>query len=146
MKFEHHPEQEKKLALNYHLEAQCFLVRLLYLHEAQKRELCRTLSDAVSCHIIDLHRTRLTLFHCKALGYFLAHSSRSWKALNLPIGGLSDQSIALLQSDNISPESNVQVLTFIGGDTKIPVSYNDFSQNVIRSIVANTLFSDCREI
>ena len=146
LKFEHHPEQEKKLTLNYHLEAQRFLVRLLYLHEAQKRELCRTLSDAVSCHIIDLHRTRLTLFHCKALGYFLAHSSRSWKALNLPIGGLSDQSIALLQSDNISPESNVQVLTFIGGDTKIPVSYNDFSQNVIRSIVANTLFSDCREI
>ncbi len=148
LKFEHHPDhdQEQKLASNYHLEAQRFLVRLLYLHEAQRSELCHTLSDAISYHIIDLHRTRLSLFHCKALGYFLAHSSCSWKALNLPVGGLSDQSIALLHSQNISPESNVQVLTFTSGDTNIPMSYNDFSQNVICSIVANTLFSDCREI
>jgi hypothetical protein len=148
LKFEHHlvSEQKQKLASSYHLEAQRFLVRLLYLHEAQRSELCHTLSDAVSYHIIDLHRTRLTFFHCKALGYFLAHSSCSWKALNLPVDGLSDQSIALLQSHNISSESNVQVLTFTSGDTKVPVSYNDFSQNVICSIVANALFNDCREI
>ena len=147
LKFEHYPDHEQKLASNYHLEAQRFLIRLLYLHEAQKSELCRTLSDAVSHHVIDLHRTRLTLFHCKALSYFLAHSSCSWKALNLPVDGLNDQSVHVLsQSHNTSLQSTVQVLTFTSDESKVPVSYNDFSQSVIHSIVANALFRDCQEI
>ena len=148
LKFEGNPEQEQKLTpTNYHLEAQRFLLRLLYLHEAQKRELCQTLSEAVACSVIDLHRTRLTLFHCKALGYFLAHSSCSWKALNLPVHGLDDQSVqALSLFHDISPGSSIKLLTFISPESNIPVSFNDFSQNMVHSIVTNALFSDCQEV
>lgn len=101
----------------------------------------------MSHHVIDLHRTRLTLFHCKALGFFLAHSSCSWKALNLPVDGLNDQSVCILsQFHSISPQSVIQVLTFTSDESKVPVSYNDFSQSVIHSTVTNTLFRDCQEI
>ena len=148
LKFQDNPKQEQKLSpANYHLEAQRFLVRLLYLHEAQKTELCHTLSANVAHRIIDLHCTRLTLFHCKALGYFLAHSSCSWKALNLPVHGLNDKSIhTLSQSCRISPECQINLLTFTSLESKFPVSFNNFSQNVVQSIVTNALFSDCQEI
>lgn len=147
LKFDHSPKEEHKLApLNYHLEAQRLLLLLLFLHEAQNSKLCHTLSEAVVHSTIDLRRARLTLFHCMALGYFLGHSSCSWKALNLPIHGLSDQSIhTLTTACSISAESSVQCLTF-SMDTKFPVSLNDFSQNVVSSIVTNAIFSHCQEI
>ena len=159
LKFDHNPEEEKQLAsVNYHEEAQRFLLRLLYLHEAQQSELCHVLSEAVAHRIIDLYRTRLTLFHCMALGYFLAHSSCSWKALNLPVHGLSDQSIHLLcsclptksshltETIGFSAMSTVHQITFSSTETKFPVKLNDFSQSVVQNIVDKDIFSDCKAI
>ena len=148
LKFEHNPVQERELtAVNYHLEAQHFLQLLFFLHEAKKSQLCHTLSKAVAHHVINLHHTRLTHFHCKALGYFLAHSSCSWKALHLPVHGLSDRSIhALCTSCSFPSESNVQKVTFSSTESDFPVSLNDFSQSVVQNIFTNSLFHDCRAI
>ena len=149
-KFENHPDSEKEQQLtsvNYHLEAQRFLLRILYLHEAHNNELCCTLSEAVAHHVIDLHRTRLTLFHCSALGYVLAHSSCSWEALNLPVHGLSDQSIHVLSTScGATAGSKVQSLTLCTFHSKIPVCLNDFTQNVVHSIITNATFSDCKTL
>ena len=68
---------------NYHAEAQRFLLLLLFLHEAKNETLCTTLATAVAHQIIDLHNARFTLFHCRALGYFLSRSHCNWKALHL---------------------------------------------------------------
>lgn len=147
-KFEHNPVQEQELiAVNYHLEAQHFLRLLFFLHEAKKSQLCHTLSKAVAQQIINLRHTRLTHFHCKALGYFLAHSSCSWKALHLPVHGLTDRSIqALCTSCSLPSESNVQQITLSSTESDFPLSLNDFSQSVVQNILTNSLFRGCRAI
>ena len=148
--FDQNPEEKKQVvSTNYHYEAQRFLVRLLYLHEAQNSELCHTLSEAVAHYVIDLYRTRLTLFHCMALGYFLANSSCSWKTLNLPVHGLNDGYIRALCScipkvSECNSPAKLQQIAFSSMETKFPIKLNDFSQSVVQSIVDTDIFNDCK--
>ena len=145
LSFQHNPEEEQEVVqVNYHLEAQRFLLLLLFLHEAKSSQLCHTLSEAVAHHIINLHHARLTLFHCKALGYFLAHSSCSWKALHFPVHDLSDQSIRMFcTSCDLHTGSKVEEVTFSSTQLKFPLSWNHFSQSVVHLISTNPLFRDC---
>lgn len=161
LQFYNNPEEEKQLTpVNYHLEAQRFLLLLLYLHEAKNKNMCHTLAESIAKSTIDLQRTRLTLFHCMALGHFLSNSVCSWKALNLPFHGLSDRSIIALCSclstkgdypskgGEITETGNskVQQLTFTSSATNYPVKLNDFSQSALQNIVDKEIFDNCKVI
>jgi len=124
---------KKENANNYHAEAQRFLLLLLFLHEAKNETLCTTLATAVARQIIDLHNARFTLFHCRALGYFLSRSHCNWKALHLPVHGLDDHSIQVFH-DSCSGTATSSVTEMTVGQIShhLPISTNDFTQQGAR--------------
>ena len=111
--------------------------------------MCRVLAKAVVQHSIDLSHVRLTLFHCKALGFFLAHSSCCWRELQFPFHGLSDQyllSFCESCSEATSTGSSIEKAIFCSTAYKRFVSLNKFSQNVTHLISSAAIFQNCKAI
>ena len=138
---------EKRNENNYHIETQKFLLLLLFLHEAKNETLCATLATAVSHQIIDLRNARFTLFHCRALGYFLSRSYCNWKALHLPVHGLNDRSIQLFH-DSFSGTAASSVIEMTVGQIShhVPVSANDITQQGARLLCSIPLLRQCESI
>ena len=132
---------------NYHAEAQRFLLLLLFLHEAKNETLCTTLATAVAHQIIDLHNARFTLFHCRALGYFLSRSHCNWKALHLPVHGLDDRSIQVFHdSCTGTATSSVTEITVGQISHHLPISTNDFTQQGARLLCSMPMIQQCESI
>lgn len=138
---------EKQNENNYHAEAQKFLLLLLFLHEAKNETLCTTLATAVAHQIIDLRNVRFTLFHCRALGYFLSRSHCNWKALHLPVHGLDDRSIQVFH-DSCSGTATSSVTEMTVGQIShhVPVSVNNFTQQGARLLCSIPLLQQCESI